>query len=144
MFTHHFLKSIKEQFFWKKREREGGEEGREDKRKEGGKEAEKKIPPHLLGWWLNSKSWAKWADKSWNQSRIFLFTAVEGVVLSNIFTFSFVIISICLVTAPLLEAETEVRGNAKGKDHFTVIKRLKQWLLFPCSSWWSPMPGKDS
>lgn len=47
----------------------------------------------------------------------------------NIFTLFFYIISVSLVTAPLLEAEAEVRGNAKGKGHFSVTEIQEVTLL---------------
>ena len=36
--------------------------------------------------------------------------------MKRLFTLLFAIISVVLVTVPLLKAEAEVRGDAKGKD----------------------------
>ena len=61
------------------------------------------------------------------------------ICLIKLFTVLFAIIFIILVTVPLLKAETEVRGDAKGKDHFSGTKMtslaVPRWP--PTRAWWA-------
>ena len=68
-----------------------------------------------------------------------------SICLIKLFTLLFAIIFIILVTVPLLKAEAEVRGDAKGKDRFSVTEMTSS-LAFPrgplTRAWWTALESR--
>lgn len=63
------------------------------------------------------------------------------ICLIKLFTLLFAMISIVLVTVPLLKAEAEVRGDAKGKDKEMTSLAVPHGA--PTRAWWAVLESQD-